>query len=162
MRQKLFPIFILLLALVSAAAFLLFCKEQQALAVSNDTQDLSSVLFHTDAFENNKAYGSMVCAIPYDNALGQACEKDSTAELKILNESLLPKEERCYRLKLTDEEGEKNPLSLANLEAESSWELHVADGCEHLSSLPDPYAEILFYLDGQLMGYYVLISESSQ
>lgn len=127
MRQKLFPIFILLLALVSAAAFLLFCKEQQALAVSNDTQDLSSVLFHTDAFENNKAYGSMVCAIPYDNALGQACEKDSTAELKILNESLLPKEERCYRLKLTDEEGGKTRCPLRtwkpNLPGNSTWQM---------------------------------------
>ncbi len=162
MKQKTFPIFILLLGLICTASFLLFCEEQQTLSDSGNIQDLSTISFQIDAFENHKAYGSMVCAIPYDNALGQACEKNSSAELKILNESLLPKEERCYRLKLTDEKGEKNSLSLANLEANGSWELHTADGCEHLLALPDVYADIIFYLDDQPMGLYTLISESNQ
>lgn len=162
MKHNTFPIFILLLSLLCIASFLLFCEEQQALAVSGSTQNLSTISFQIDAFENQKAYGSMICVIPYDNALGQACEKSSPAELKILNKTLLPKEERCYRLKLKDEKGEKNPLSLANLENEASWELHTAGGCEHLPSLPDAYANILFYLDEQPMGLYTLISESNQ
>lgn len=162
MRQKIFPIFILLLGLICTASFLLFCEEQQAIAVSGNIHNLSTISFQIDAFENQKAYGSIICMIPYDNALGQSCEKNSVAELKILNESLLPKEERCYRLKLTDENGEKNPLSLANLEDEDTWELHTAGGCEHLSARPDVYADIFFYLDDQPMGLYTLISESSQ
>ncbi len=162
MKQKIFPIFILSLTLACAVVFLLFCEEKQALATSGSIQELSSISFFTDEFEHHNAYGHMVCYIPYDNALGQPCEKDSLAELKMLNETLLPKEDRCYRLKLTDEKEEKNPLSLANLDSHDTWELHPAKGCGHFMDPSMPCADILFYLDAESMGNYILISESSQ
>lgn len=162
MKHKILTIFMLLFILTSVMIFFLSYEEKSVQAFSDSIQEHPSLSFHTDDFEHSTAYGTMSCNTPYDNVLGQASEKTSQARLKILNESLLPKNERCYRLKLLDENGENNSLSLANLANNSSWELHLADGCEHLSQFPVSHVKIAFYLDEQLLGDYVLISESSQ
>lgn len=162
MKHKILSIFILSFILASIVIFFLSYEGKPILAFSESIQELPSLSFHTDDFEHSTAYGTVNCNTPYDNVLGQASEKTSQARLKILNESLLPKNERCYRLKLLDENGENNSLSLANLAKNSSWQLHLADGCEHISQFPDSHVKIAFYLDEQLLGDYVLISESSQ